>query len=224
MRNGIMVEEIAVTADLKRRNGISSNTKQEVVVVVDASPSMDGDKARQAQAACEELIAELAQPINKNGFIITVIHFNGDAKVVHPWIPAVDLAGHILPLEIDSATNMTVALELADRELESRKRDPATLHLRPVVLFFSDGCCNRGGSPVGAASKLKGKADVVMVAFGAGADEDLLRQLATSVQHLYRVNNGAELRNFMAKVGDTLIISMAQKQDATRPLAMLESH
>lgn len=224
MSNEIQVEEIAVTADLKRRDGLCSNTKQEVVIVVDASPSMEGDKARHAQASCEELVADLAQPINKNGFSVTVIHFNGRAKVVHPWISAAELVGHIVPLDIASATNMTAALELALRELESRKRDAAVRYLKPVGLFFSDGCFNRGGSPISAATALKARADVVMVAFGNDADEDLLKVLATSPQHFYRVNNGAELRNFMAKVGDTLTIGMAQKRDATRPLAMLEGH
>lgn len=224
MSNEMQVEEITVTADLKRRDGICSNTKQEVVIVVDASPSMEGDKARHAQASCEELVADLAQPINKNGFSVTVIHFNGRAKVVHPWTSAAELVGHIVPLDIASATNMTAALELALRELESRKRDAAVRYLKPVGLFFSDGCFNRGGSPIPAATALKARADVVMVAFGNDADEDLLKVLATSPQHFYRVNNGAELRNFMAKVGDTLTIGMAQKRDATRPLAMLEGH
>lgn len=224
MKNSSQIEEISVTTGLKRRDGICSNTKQEVAIVIDASPSMDGHKAQQAQSSCEELVAELAQPINKNGFIVTVIHFNGRATVIHPWTPASELSGMIRPLDIDSATNMTDALKLAGAELASQRRDPAVRYLRPVVVVLSDGLPNAGGSPVSAANDLNRQADVVMVGFGDDADEALLKALATSPQHYYRVSNGAELRHFMAQVGDTLTIGMAQKRDATRPLAMLEAH
>ncbi len=224
MNADMVTEVLNVTADLKRRNGVCANTKQEVVIVIDSSPSMDGEKARHAQAACGELVTDLAQAINKSGFIVMVIHFNNRASVVHPWTPATELAGRISALDIDSSTNMAAALKLAFRELDTHKRDAGIMYLKPVVLFLTDGCFNVGGHPGAAGNELKAKADLVTVAFGTDADEGLLRELASTPQHFYRVNNGAELRNFMAQVGDTMTISMAQKRDATRPLAMLGPH
>lgn len=216
-------EILSVTADVKRRNEVCANVRQEVVVVIDASPSFKGEKARHAQVACGELNTELAQPMNKNGFVVSIIHFNSQATVVNPWTQASELEGRIRPLAIDSATNMTAALEMALNELDTHKREAGKQYLRPVVLFFTDGCFNEGGSPVVVAAELKAKADLVTVAFGDDADEDLLRELASSPQHFYRVNNGAELRNFMARAGVTMTISMAQKRDATRSLAMLNA-
>lgn len=224
MNADMVTEVLNVTADLKRRNGVCANTKQEVAIIIDSSPSMDGEKARHAQAACNELVSELGQPINKNGFIVMVIHFNNRASVVHTWTSATELAGRIGDLDIDSSTNMAAALELASCELDNHKRDAGITYLKPVVLFLTDGCFNVGGHPGAAGNELKAKADLVTVAFGTDADEDLLRELATTPQHFYRVNNGSELRNFMAQVGDTMTIGMAQKRDSTRPLAMLGPH
>lgn len=224
MNADIVTEVLNVTADMKRRNGVSANTKQLVIIDVDASPSMEGEKARHAQTACNELVAELGQAINKNGFIVMVIHFNHRAWVAHQWTSATKLAGCISALDIDSSTNMTEALKLAVQELQTHTRDAGITYLKPVVLFLTDGCFNVGGHPGAAGNELKAKADLVTVAFGTDADEGLLRELASTPQHFYRVNNGAELRNFMAQVGDTMTISMAQKRDATRPLAMLGPH
>jgi len=212
------VQEVAVTADLRRPNHICSQVKQEVIVLRDASPSMDGDKARQAQAACEEMTDTLAQPINKGGFVMAVADFNDKAYLVQDWKPAADLAGHIRPLRLSNCTNITDALRLANELLDTHQRDPSVKYLRPVALVFSDGCHNTGESPDNEANRLKAKADIVSVAFGDDADENLLMSIASTSQHFYRVQNGAELRNFMAAVGDTLTITMAQKRDATQAL------
>lgn len=212
------VQEVAVTTDLRRPNHICSQVKQEVIVLRDASPSMDGDKARQAQAACEEMTDTLAQPINKGGFVMAVADFNDKAYLAHDWELVTDLAGHIKPLRLSSTTNMTDALRLANEMLDTHRRDSSVKYLRPVVLVFSDGRHNTGESPINEANRLKAKADVVCVAFGDDADETLLMSIASTSQHFYRVQNGAELRHFMAAVGDTLTITMAQKRDATQAL------
>ena len=226
MKNEARVVEMSVTADLKRPDWICSKARQEVIVMRDTSPSMEeNNKATQALAASNEMMDELAQPMNKGGFYATVIDFNFKATVVDDWAPVTDLAGRVQPLRIDNSTNITSALELGVRQLTEHKRDPAFTWLRPVGLIFTDGCHNTSGmSPVEMAVRFKEMADLVTVAFGDDADEELLRRIATSPQHFYRVNNGAELRNFMARVGATLSIGMAQKRDSTRPLAMLGPH
>jgi len=210
------VQEVAVTADLRRPNHICSKVKQEVIILRDASPSMAGDKARQAQNACNELIDALAQSINKGGFVMAVADFNDKASLVQDW--TTDLTDHIQSLTLSSSTNIMDALRLANELLDTHQRDPSVKYLKPVVLVNSDGCYNTGGSPENEANRLKEKADVVSVAFGDDADESLLTSIASSSQHFYRVQNGAELRQFMAAIGDTLTITMAQKRDATQAL------
>ncbi len=217
------VSGLGISTALKRPDWICSKVRQEVIVMRDASPSMnEKDKAKQAVAACNEMMDALAQPINKSGFYATVIDFNNTALPVHDWAPVSDLAGRIGPLEIGNTTNITAALELGVRQLTAHKRDETFQWLKPVGLLFSDGCHNADGTPPEElADRFKELADLVTVAFGDDADEDLLRRLATSPQHFYRVTNGAELRNFMAKAGETLTIGMVQKKDSTIPLAHL---
>lgn len=214
--------ELRVKPDTTRRHGVCSVVKQLVIIIVDCSPSMEGEKARQAYTAMCEFVAALAQPMNKDGFIVLVIYFNSKAKVARPWKTARDHEGDLPPLDIDSATNMTAAMELANRELAVFQKQGGITYLRPVGLFLTDGCFNEGGSPVAASTEFKADADLVTVAFGDDADEGLLEEMATSPQHFYRVKNGAELRNFMATASATIMISKAQNMNATIRLSQMK--
>lgn len=212
---------LLVKADVKRRNRVCSNVKQRVILIVDCSSSMAGEKANQVQAAIRQLVAELANPVNRDGFIIMVIFFNSEARVAYSWSYARSLVEQLEPLDIAGTTNMKAAVELAIREHVNHEGEESMSYLKTVVLLLSDGCHDRDGSPLDAGNTLKKDADLVTVAFGNDADEDVLRSLASSPQHFYRIKDGAELRQFMARAGDTLTISMVQKRAATTSLAHL---
>src|SRR4051812_45209336 len=85
---------------LRRPNWLCRNAKQNVVLVRDMSGSMSGEPANQASAASLDLVAELAQPSNKDGFNVAVVDFAGDARTVHPLIKATDLNGRVAPLRV----------------------------------------------------------------------------------------------------------------------------
>lgn len=212
-----------IVSGVRRPDWICSKTKQKVVVERDRSESMTGAKAQDAQAACESMVGELALPENKDGFLVGIVDFNHNVEVIHEFTPAKELVGNIKPLSPSGTTNITQALETALGMLQKPETGEGFRFMRPVALLFSDGCHNTGKPPHEAAVQLKAVADVVAVAFGSDADENLLRSIASTPQHFYRVKDGRELRHFMATVGATLTATLAQKRNATQALTGLQS-
>jgi uncharacterized protein YegL len=192
---------------------------------------MAGQKAQDASAASLDLVAELAQPVNKDGFVVGVVDFATTSHVVHVLTRATELNGKVAPLSVGSgllglfggSTNVTAGLEDARRMLDEADQagGEGVHYLRPVTVVFSDGQHNTGPGPKDVADRLKQKADVVAVAFGGDADEALLRSIASSPQHFYRCANGRELRKFLAAVGATMTATMAVGTNATQALTTI---
>jgi uncharacterized protein YegL len=186
---------------------------------------MSGQKAMDASAASLDLVSELAQPSNKDGFNVAVVDFATSSHVANRLEKATALAGKIAPLSAGGdSTNITDGLQTALDILEEAETNPqeGVTYLRPVVICFTDGRHNTGPHPHDVANRLKQKADLVTVAFGTDADESLLRQLALTPQHFYRCANGRELRSFLAAVGKTMTASMAAGTNATKALTLIQ--
>lgn len=215
----------SIIKGLVRPAWVSNHSWQKCLIVRDASGSMEEQgKARNASQACSDLISELAAESNKDAFYAGIIDFNDDANVVHPFTKATLLDGKVAPISAGGETNITAALELAKLQFETgRSLQPEGVrYVPPVTLFMSDGCHNVGVGPTAAADALKQISLLVTVAFGNDADENLLKAIATTEQHSYRIRNGGrELRDFFAAVGNTLSLSIRAGINATVPLANL---
>jgi uncharacterized protein YegL len=213
-----------IVSGLSRPNWICRRVKQAVVLVRDKSSSMEGKKAEDASAACADLVNELGKEENKDGFFVGVVDFSERAETVHDLTRASELDGQVEAIVTESCTNITEGLRKALRLLKSTSQlcgEEATF-LKPVTLLFSDGCHNDGKPPHSIGKKLKGESDLVTIAFGEDADEDLLKKLATTPQHFYRCKNGRELRDFMSSVGPTLSQSLAAGVNATDSLSGMQ--
>lgn len=210
---------------LRRPNWVCRNARQNVILVRDNSDSMRGQKAAEAQAASEDLVHELAQPFNKDGFVVSIINFSKTSEVVHNMEKATALAGNMKPLSdyLYGVTSITSGLEDALQIIEAAEANvqEEISFLKPVVICFTDGCHNTGPEPYNVANQIKQKADLVAVAFGSDADESLLRKLASTPQHFYRCQNGRELRSFLAAVGATLTMTINAGVNATPALAKI---
>lgn len=216
-----------ISGGLRRPNWICRNVKQTVILVRDKSGSMSGQKANDASAASLDLVAELAEPANKDGFEVAIIDFSSGSKIVHDIDKATALHGRITPLStgvFGGSTNITAGLTDAMSILQTatKRNQVGIAYLRPVVLIFTDGCHNSGANPSSVANGLKRIADLVTVAFGSDADEALLRFLASTPQHFYRCSTGRDLRTFLAAVGATMTATMAAGTNATQALAAIQ--
>jgi len=211
-----------------RRLKINSKCHQRVIPIRDCSGSMHGDKEREASEATEALCQELALPANKDGFWVAVIDFSEKAIVTHQLEKASSLVSHLCPLDASrfgGTTNITAGIDFARQILQQASADlgeGSVCYLKPVCVVFSDGEHNDGPPPIVSADRLKAIADVVSVAFGRDADEDTLRQIATSNEHFVRCASGRELRRFFAQVGATLTQTMSARTNATAALANLQ--
>ena len=75
--------ELKVSKPIKIPTGVSSNSKQHVILVRDCSSSMSGNKIAELNLASSGLIHELANPKNKDGFLVRIIEFsNGSLRSV----------------------------------------------------------------------------------------------------------------------------------------------
>ena len=198
---------------------VSLRREQLAILLRDASSSMGGDKAREADAASRALVSVLASPTNGGAFTVAVIDCSSSAALVCPPKRADQLADNLPALAASGSTNVAAALSEAERIVRGAPKEVATT--RPVVLLFSDGQPNCGGDARGVANGLKTVADVVTVAFGSDADESFLREIATSPSHSYRCRDGRELRKFFAAVGATMSQSMAAGIPAAGALGTL---
>ncbi len=218
---------LTIVRGVQRPKWVCSNVMQNVILVRDKSGSMSGQKAKDASAASLDLVAELAEPSNKDGFNVAVVDFAGSSEVVQNLEKATILNGKIEPLKIGlfgGSTNITSGLEDALTILEKaeKQNQESVAYLRAVVIVFTDGRHNEGPQPANAANRLKAKADLVPVAFGPDADEALMRSLAGTPQHFYRCSSGRELRSFLAAVGATMTATMAAGTNATQALTMIQ--
>lgn len=225
--NNIQRIKTIMSGGKQRPTMICSRTSQVVVLVRDCSPSMEGVKAKEAGAACEDLVREIAGPANKGAFEIAVIDFAGRTGVSLEAVKASSVEGQLPVMDTDSAwgwgTNISKSLEVTLDLLERRKASPdkSRFELRPVVVMFTDGEWNRGGDPREVAIRVKTAADIVCVGFGDDADMYTLKRIATTPQHAVRCQTGRELRQFLAAVGRTLVASLTVGRNATQSLSQI---
>lgn len=222
--NGTVVQRRTILGVARPRH-LTAGTQQLVQLLRDGSPSMSGVKAVDAEAASRRLIEELARPENMDGFMVSIGDFSDTARIVTDTTRATAVAGSVPPLSVGgSGTDIAAALTLADRQIRNAGVDAqgARAHLRPVCILFTDGQHNGDEDPEPIAASVRSQADLVCVAFGDDADMGLLQRLATSPQHAYRCRDGADLRAFLAAVGQTLTQTMARRANATVALSQLQ--
>lgn len=219
MSQTISKARYTLTQGVVRPGVARAKYRQNVILFRDCSSSMDGDKAAAAKRACSEFVAELAK---NEGFSVAIVDFNDTAKEVMPLTSASGLLHGIPDLNVWGDTNITGAIKMGSRILGRTSVIPEGYkQVRHVGVLFTDGLHNVGPGPQNAADEFKRTADLVTVAFGNDADETMLREIATSPSHFYRVSNGAELMRFMQKLGTTLTQTIARGVPATHALATM---
>jgi len=206
--NTASLPTLNVAKKIKIPNGVSSNAKQHVVLALDKSLSMGGHKIDELNLAVSGLIHELASPINKDGFLISIVEFNhGASRCVFA-----ESAITLIPpsLFADGSTNFNAALEETVLTIEAFKAVPnpdGWRYLRPQVLFLSDGQSQISDKKINDLQEI---ANVWAIAYGDDADTSTLAHIASDGQaHLIGMDGGA-LRAFLAKVGETLSQDLAK--------------
>lgn len=186
--------------------GVARNVKQHVVYCVDHSTSMSGGKLLELLMALDGHFLQLADPVNKDGFRVTIIPFNNSSYVHCAAVPA----SSIPPLNLVACggTNFDSPIKKAIAEIEAQKSAPnpnGEHWLRPLVLYMSDGQANVTDKNI---EELHEIADVTAIAYGDDADQVTLARISSKGDvNVVGTDSGA-LRGFLSVVGETLVSTL----------------
>lgn len=199
--------ELKVSRKLKIPTGVSSNSKQHVVLARNHSSSMHGNKIDELNLASVALAQILADPENKDGFLISIVDFNHTAdrpcfaqSAVGFSIPAANSSGGTC---FDSA--VAKCIQTID-EFNALPNPDGWKYLRPQVLFLSDGQSHISDQNI---QDLQEIANVTTIAYGSDANTQTLSRIASDGQVHIVGTEGGELRKFLADVGQTLSQDLA---------------
>jgi len=108
-----------------------------VILLLDVSGSMRGEKIAALNKSVEEMIASFADQTKREVEIqVSAITFGNEVKVHLPYTPAPDIKW--TPLSADGATPLADALVMAKEMVEDKATTPSRAY-RPAVVLVSDG-------------------------------------------------------------------------------------
>lgn len=209
--DGIVRMELVMAAARGEAAVTAVRRPTDLVIVLDRSGSMDGDKMAQARASVRELVSKLG-PQDR----FALVTYADDAAISIPlaaadenarsvWTAAV---GEIVP---DGGTNMSRGLDLA-LDLVHRSRQAGRV---PHAILISDGLANQGdASPEGLVARARRAAvgEYMLSAVGVGADfnEHLMTAIADAGSgNYYYLRDALELASVFARELDTARTTVA---------------
>ncbi len=168
---------------------------------------MSGNKIDELNLASVALSQILADPQNKDGFLVNIIDFdNGSERRCF----AESAVGLVVPTAISQGgTNFDSALIESIHTIAEFKALPnpdGWHYLRPQMLFLSDGQSAVANKNI---QDLQEIANVTTIAYGSDADTSTLSRIASDGQVHVVGTQGGELRKFLADVGQTLSMNLA---------------
>lgn len=174
-------EEVTVLISLTGSDGTCLIQKNaDVMLVIDRSGSMRGQKLADAKAAAKVFVDKMDPSADQVG----LVSYSSSATLDHPLSrTAGTVRTAIDGVGASGETNITDGINKAQAELESLRRVGAN---RPVIVLMTDGKHNQGPTPDSAAGAAKAKGTRIMtIGLGADVNADTLRRLASSPGDYY---------------------------------------
>ena len=181
---------------------LKTYNEQPVDIIIDDSISMQGAPSQEASKAAMALLAELADPKNKDGFRVNVIRFGSKSTMVvnsaAPESISVAFTGN------SGGTVAAPALEMAKEAEKTFISRPERRRVPSIAVFMSDGALSDTAQAIRIANDMKQAGmTIIAIGFGPGADVSTLQSIASSPQH-YAYAQFGSLVGLFAKVGKTL--------------------
>lgn len=194
-----------------------------LLLLLDTSGSMGGEKIATLNTAIRELGQELAEAETPQGEVhIGVIEFNHNVNV-RDLIPARSFT-HI-DLQAEGSTSMGAAISKARALIEDRQKVSSRAYA-PTIVLVSDGQpTDDVAAPIKALldSPRGSKAMRLALAIGSDADVDTLRRfVANDELPVIRANEVARIRDFFRWVSMSVQVRSKSRnpdQPAVAPLA-----
>jgi uncharacterized protein YegL len=179
-----------------------------VVMLLDVSGSMSGDKIENLNKAVEDMLATFAQEEKMESEILfSVITFGGQVDLYVPFTKASQVQWH--GLQVNGDTPMGTALKMAKAMIEDKETTPSRAY-RPTVVLVSDGQpTDSWERPLEnfISEGRSSKCDRMAMAIGHDADETVLKRFIEGTPHdLFYAENAGQLHEFFQRV--TMSVTM----------------
>jgi len=182
--------EVTVMLSLTGLDGACLPQRQpaDVMLVLDRSGSMSGQKIADAKAAAKGFLDRMDLSMDQVG----LVSFS-DAATLNQVLT--QMAGPVRTaidgLVASGATNITDAITQAQAELTSARHRTGN---QPVIVLLSDGQPTAGGDPRPAATAAKNAGTrIFTIGLGADVDPNLLRDLASSPSDYFFAPTSSQL-------------------------------
>ncbi|UGA53707.1 vWA domain-containing protein [Vibrio sp. VB16] len=168
-----------------------------VVLLLDVSGSMSGDRIDQLNLAVREMISSFSSSETSEIEIqLSAITFGADVKLHTQYTSATDIEWQ--DLSVSGMTPMGTALKMAKAMIEDKDVTPSRAY-RPTIVLVSDGGPNdewEGPLNEFVNNGRSSKCDRMAVAIGEGADRSVLNRFIEGCEYpLFTPDNASDIRN-----------------------------
>jgi uncharacterized protein YegL len=179
-----------------------------VVLLLDVSSSMSGDKIDNLNKAVEDMLDTFAQEEKmETEILVSVITFGNQVELQVPYTKASQVQWQ--GLQANGMTPMGTALNMAKAMIEDKETTPSRAY-RPTVVLVSDGQPNDSWErPLEdfISEGRSSKCDRMAMAIGRDADETVLKRFIEGTAHdLFYAENAGQLHEFFQRV--TMSVTM----------------
>lgn len=186
-----------------------------VILLLDVSGSMHGDKIDSLYDAVVEMIKFFEHAIIKETIInVAIITFGNEVLLHTPYTPVSTLAANgISRFDADGMTPMGTALRMAKDMIEDRETTSNKIY-RPAVILVSDGEPNddwRKPMEQFVNSGRTQKCQRFSVAIGNDANRSVLRMFADNDASVFEADDAGEIAEKLKKIS-TIVSKRANSQ------------
>ena len=179
-----------------------------VVLLLDVSSSMSGDKIENLNKAVEDMLDTFAQEEKmETEILVSVITFGNQVELHVPYTKASQVQWQ--GLQANGMTSMGTALKMAKAMIEDKETTPSRAY-RPTIVLVSDGQPNDSWErPLEdfISEGRSSKCDRMAMAIGHDADETVLKRFIEGTPHdLFYAENAGQLHEFFQRV--TMSVTM----------------
>lgn len=186
-----------------------------VVLLLDVSSSMYGNKIENLNKAVEDMLDTFAQEEKmETEILVSIITFGSQVELHIPFTKASQVQWQ--RLDANGVTRMDVALQMAKAMIEDKETTPSRAY-RPTVVLISDGApsdesgyrSNNWEKPLEdfISEGRSSKCDRMAMAIGRDADETVLKRFIEGTPHdLFYAESAGQLHEFFQRV--TMSVTM----------------
>ncbi len=179
-----------------------------VVLLLDVSSSMSGDKIENLNKAVKDMLDTFAQEEKmETEILVSVITFGNQVELQVPYTKASQVQWQ--GLQANGMTPMGTALKMAKAMIEDKETTPSRAY-RPTIVLVSDGQPNDSWEkPLEdfISEGRSSKCDRMAMAIGRDADETVLKRFIEGTPHdLFYAENAGQLHEFFQRV--TMSVTM----------------